>query len=199
MPAKSILDDLIQVGREVKQEFEEQRRLLAFEEYLELFSASPVRYTRDAARYLRDVFDHYGRSVVKRPWGERTRFRLFDLAFLDEGGGRRHALVGQENVQREIYRALSNFVREGRANRLLLLNGPNGSAKSTVAACIMAALEHYSSLDEGALYRFHWVFPTKSTVKGAIGFAERARGSTPEGSYAHLPDDEVDARLFMEV
>jgi predicted Ser/Thr protein kinase len=173
--------------------------LLAFEEYLELFAASPVRYTRDAARYLRDVFDHYGRSVVKRPWGERTRFSLFDLAFLKEGAGRRHALVGQENVQREIYRALSNFVREGRANRLLLLNGPNGSAKSTVAACIMAALEHYSSLDEGALYRFHWVFPTKSTVKGAIGFAERARGSTPEGSYAHLPDDEVDARLFMEV
>ena len=49
------------------------------------------------------------------------------------------------------YRSLCNFVQEGRANRLILMHGPNGSAKSTVAACMLRALEHYSSLDEGAL------------------------------------------------
>ncbi len=138
--------------------------------------------------------------AAKRPWGEVTRFRLFDLPWRDAPAARRSALVGQERVQEELYRALSNFVREGRPNRMPLLHGPNGSAKSTVAACIMAALEHYSTLDEGALYRFHWVFPTKSTVKGSIGFSERRAGrASKDGSYAHLPDEEVDARLFMEV
>ena len=34
-------------------------------------------------------------------------------------------------VQREIYRAVRNATRTGRVNRLILLHGPNGSAKST--------------------------------------------------------------------
>jgi predicted Ser/Thr protein kinase len=64
----------------------------------------------------------------------------------------------------------------------------------------MNALEHYSTLEAGALYRFHWVFPSKATLKGSIGFSERmGRGSAKDGSYAHLPDEEVEARLFVEV
>ena len=114
----------------------------------------------------------------------------------------RDALVGQEAVQAELYRILSNFAREGRPNRITLLHGPNGSAKSTAAACIMRALEDYSIRDEGALYRFHWVFPNQSTLRGSIGFGggeEGGRAPTVATSYAHLPEDEIDARLFIEV
>jgi predicted Ser/Thr protein kinase len=197
---QKILTRLDDIARQVRREFGEERRVLSFHEYLELVAAEPARQCRDAARYLRDAFDHFGRVKRRRPWGEETRFQLFDLPWLEPAAARRGALVGQERVQDEIYRALSNFVREGRANRLPLLHGPNGSAKTTVATCIALALEHYSTLDLGALYRFHWVFPTKSTVKGAIGFSERRSGrGGNDGSYAHLPDDEVDARLFIEV
>jgi len=62
-----------------------------------------------------------------------------------------------------------------------LLHGPKGSAKSTVAACIMAALEHYSTLDEGALYRFHWVFPTKEHGEGVHRILGETRGAFLEG------------------
>src|SRR5260221_8598087 len=200
MSGSGVLAQLDGIARQVQREFSEERRVLSFHEYLALAETDPLRQSRDAARYLRDAFDHFGRITLKRPWGEVTRFRLFDLPWRDAPAARRSALVGQERVQEELYRALSNFVREGRPNRMPLLHGPNGSAKSTVAACIMAALEHYSTLDEGALYRFHWVFPTKSTVKGSIGFSERRAGrASKDGSYAHLPDEEVDARLFMEV
>lgn len=191
------------IAAKAQREFREEQRILSFQEYLELVAKDPIRHCRDAARYLRDTFDHFGRETRKVPWGEVTRFRLFDLAWPDGTTGQRNVLVGQERVQEEFYRALSNFVREGRSNRLPLLHGPNGSAKSTVAACIMAALEYYSTLDEGALYRFHWVFPAKRTVKGSIGFSERlgssSRGSSGDGSYAHLADEEVDARLFVEI
>ncbi|HVU04708.1 MAG TPA: serine protein kinase PrkA [Polyangiaceae bacterium] len=200
MAERGILSRLDDISRQVQKEFHEGQRVLSFQEYLALVAAHPARHTRDAARYLRDAFDHFGRVVLKRPAGEVTRFKLFDLPWLPEADAQRHALVGQERVQEEIYRTLSNFVQEGRPNRLPLLHGPNGSAKSTAAQCMMAALEHYSTLEEGALYRFHWVFPSKNTVKGAIGFAERAQGrSTPGEGYAHLPDDAVDARLFVEV
>src|SRR5260370_30213313 len=106
--------------------------------------------------------------------------------------------MGQEQVQEEIYGALSNFVRGGRANRLVLLHGPNGSAKSTIAACIMAALEHYSTLDEGALYRFHWVFPSQKTIRGSLGFGHDKSAAAAQ-SDAHLTDEEIDANLVVEV
>lgn len=199
MSSRKILDQLREIARDVQRRFEDERRLLSFQEYLELFASDPVRFSRDAARYVRDMFDHYGRETVQRPWSTLTRFRLFDLPFLSEADAAHDALVGQEAVQNELYRILSNFVREGRPNRLVLLHGPNGSAKTTVAACLMRALEHYSALDEGALYRFHWVFPNQSELRGSIGFGGRRGGKSDDGSYAHLPEEQIDARLFMEV
>lgn len=211
------LSDLDSIASTMERRFNEERRVLSFQQYLELFAADPIRQGRDAARYVRDMFDHYGTRKVKRPWGELTRFSLFDLpwesevkAFVGdaegEGGpaatyhGRDAALVGQEEIQAEIYRVLCNFVREGRANRLILMHGPNGSAKSTVAACVLRALEHYSTQDEGALYRFHWVFPSRKTVRGAIGFGGDMKASAADRvSYAHLTDDQIDARLVIEL
>ena len=87
-------------------------------------------------------------------------------------------------MQADIYRALSNFVREGRPNRLVLLHGPNGSAKSTMAGCIMGALENYSTLDEGALYRFHWVFPSQKTIRGSLGFSHDKSAASAAQSFA---------------
>jgi serine protein kinase len=195
----SILDELQTIAEGVEQTFKRERRLLSFREYLELFATDPVRHSRDACRYLRDMFDYYGRVTVYKPWGELSRFKLFDLPFLDRSAAGADALVGQELVQQEIYRALNNFVREGRPNRLILLHGPNGSAKSKVAACIMRALEHYSEQDEGAVYRFHWVFPNQSRLRGSIGFGGRRAALSGDDSYAHLPDDEIDARLNIEI
>ncbi len=188
------------IADHVEERFRAGRRVLSFAEFLELFDADPVRYTRDASRYVRDVFDHFGKVTIHHPWGDFARYRLFELPWEQPARGLpRGALIGQEHVQEEIYRALSNFVREGRPNRLILLHGPNGSAKSTIAACIMSALEHYSTLDEGALYRFHWVFPSPKTMRGSLGFGpENARGGGL-GSYAHLSDDQVDAKLVVEV
>ena len=195
----SILDELQTIAEGVEQTFKRERRLLSFGEYLELFATDPVRHSRDACRYLRDMFDYYGRTTVYKPWGELSRFKLFDLPFLDRAAAGADALVGQELVQQEIYRALNNFVREGRPNRLILLHGPNGSAKSKVAACIMRALENYSEQDEGAVYRFHWVFPNQSRLRGSIGFGGRRAALSGDDSYAHLPDDEIDARLHIEI
>ena len=105
--------------------------------------------------------------LVRRPLARIADLTLPCILLLE---GRDAALVGHEELQAEIYRVLCNFVREGRANRLILMHGPNGSAKSTAATCILRALEHYSTLDEGALYRFHWVFPSRKTTRGSIGF-----------------------------
>jgi predicted Ser/Thr protein kinase len=214
---KRALAELDKIASAMEQRFREGRRVLSFQQYLALFASNPIRYGRDAARYVRDMFDHFGTRVVKKPWGDVTRYRLFDLPW-DAGGSpadeaadgtakgsrdyhpRESALIGQEELQAEIYRVLSNFVQEGRANRLVLMHGPNGSAKSTLAACILRALEVYSTLDEGAIYRFHWVFPSRKTVRGSIGFGgEKRPVDVDAASYAQLSDDQIDARLVIEL
>jgi serine protein kinase len=184
----------------VRERFQAEKRVLSFEEYLEEFLLHPFRHTRDAARYVRDCFDHFGSYELLSPLGKRRRYRLFDQEFLDgsRDGEGRYRLLGHEHVQESFYRALSNFVREGRANRLVLLHGPNGSAKSTFAACVLRALEHYSSFDEGAVYRFSWVFPGGFDEK-SIGFGARPRRGGANDSYAHLDHDKINSKLTSEL
>lgn len=194
--------ELARIAETLQQKFAAGRRVLSFPDYVELFAEDPSRFGRDAATYVRDMFDHYGVTQVARPWGTVRRFRLFDLPWNDTVEGRDARLVGHEELQGELYRSIENLVKEGRANRLVLMHGPNGSAKSTAAGCVLRALENYSTLPEGALYRFHWVFPSRKTLRGTIGFGDgggpAATGNQP-GSYAHLPDEQIDARLSMEL
>jgi predicted Ser/Thr protein kinase len=187
--------ELERIGVRVRERFEAEKRVLSFSEYLEEFAAHPFRHTRDAARYIGDCFDYYGSYEVDRPWGKLTRYRLFDLEFEREDGFvSSDFLVGHEAIQEAFHRALKNFAREGRANRLLLLHGPNGSAKSTFAQCLMRALEHYSKSDEGALYRFSWMFP-RGTDGKTIGFGSRDDGPRPGETYAHLPEGRIDVKM----
>jgi predicted Ser/Thr protein kinase len=204
-PAAAATGELQRIGKDVRDGYARNRRVMSVAEFFSLYQADPLRHSRSSAQYLKDLFDHYGQSEVRHPTGTVRRFRLFDVPW-DNG---RDRLVGQEDVQNRVYRILHNFVREGRVNKLILLHGPNGSAKSTFLACLARALEHYSTLDEGAVYRFNWVFPSQRYSRANIGFAGsggavgegpgRTPPVAPSESFAYLPEEDVDARLFCEL
>lgn len=191
------MERLDQIGGAVLEHFRQKRRLLSFEEYLELVREDPRRHARSAAQYLRDMFDHYGTEMVRHPEGEIRRFKLFDAPW-EEGEGR---LIGQEGPQNAIYRILSNFARQRRVDRFILLHGPNGSSKSTITELVARAMEHYSTLDEGPIYRFNWIFPSLTISRGGIGFGGKSIGGpSPAGkSYAHLEEAQIDSRLICEL
>ncbi|MEE2789180.1 MAG: serine protein kinase PrkA [Myxococcota bacterium] len=176
-----------------KAEFRAKRILLSFKEYLEIFAEGPEQQVRDTARYVRDCFGHYGVEDIVRPYGHFTRFKLFDCPF-DDG---RDRLIGHEAAQEEVYAYLNDFSVHGRANRMILLHGPNGSAKSRFISCIMRALEDYSAQPEGAMYTFNWIFPSDTFEKGNIGFGD-GPSLDDLANYAHLKDKDVDARLMNE-
>jgi len=189
---------------EVKERFEAQKRVLSFREYLDLVREHPRRYTRDAGRYLKDCMDFFGSYEVERPAETVKRWRLFDLEFGRHNTGHqaeiklRDRLAGNEAAQGALYRILDGFEREGRANRLVLLHGPNGSAKSTFAACLMRGLEAYSDTDDGALYRFSWIFP-RSREGSGIGFTTSSDELGQGDSFAHLPEERIIAKLQSSV
>ncbi|MGD8316126.1 MAG: serine protein kinase PrkA [Myxococcales bacterium] len=192
------------IRREVKTRFESQKRVLSFREYLDLVQASPRRHTRDAARYLKDCMDFFGSYEVSKPTGAFRRWKLFDLDLGRQDRGRqvelrlRDRLAGHEAAQGSFYRILDGFEREGRANRLVLLHGPNGSAKSTFVSCLMRGLESYSETDDGALYRFSWIFP-RSREGGGIGFTTASDELGEADSFAHLPEDRIITKLPSSV
>ena len=188
-------DWLTQATGEMRESFARNRRVISFAEYVTLFSAEPTRQLRSAAQYVRDVFDHFGNEPVRTPRGPMTRWKLFDCPW-DNG---KDALVGQEEVQAAVYRLVANFAREGRTNRLILLHGPNGSAKSTFVACLQRAMEHYSTLEDGALYRFNWIFPSQKLTKGGIGFGGGIESGGGQETFAYLEDELIESKIVDEM
>lgn len=184
---------LEQTVESTRSRFEARATLLGFAEYLDRVAAEPAAHLRDAARYVRDAVAWFGTERVDRPYGRFTRHRIFDAAF-DDG---RDPVIGQEVVQEAVIGLLTDFARAGRVNRLVLLNGPNGSAKSSFVACLMRGLEHYSDQPEGALYTFNWVFPSAKFGKGGIGFGS-GRAVDELETFAHLKEGDVDARIRCE-
>jgi predicted Ser/Thr protein kinase len=183
------------VGKEVAADFTKRRTILSFEEYLALFLQEPVAQARNAAQYLRDVMDHFGTEQRTTPWGQVRHFKLFDLTDGERGG----RVAGQEDVQNAIYRVLGNFARAGTVNKLILLHGPNGSAKSSLVDALKRAAEVYSQHAAGALYKLNWVFPTEKLVKGAIGFGDSRSGPGELATFAHLEAENLEVRLECEV
>jgi predicted Ser/Thr protein kinase len=185
-----------ELSERIRSHYRSEDIALSFTEYLNLFSSSPAAQCRSAAHYVRDTFDFFGSQVIAAPTGAATRFNLFDAEFCG-GVGR---VAGQEEAQEAIYRLLNNFVREGRVNRLILLHGPNGSAKTSIIHAIFRAMEHYSTLPEGALYRIRWLFPTEKIARSHIGFGEGKQPAAQDpGTYAHLPGEDLDAVLDCEL
>ena len=137
-----VTDLLVGLGQAVRDDFTRNRRVMSFAEYLNLVVAEPTRQLRSSTQYIVDCFNYYGSSMVKYPWGEVRRFHLFDAPWAN-GEDR---LFGQEPVQNAVFRVLRSFVQDGRPNKLILLHGPNGSAKSTFIRCLGRGLEHYSTL-----------------------------------------------------
>lgn len=200
-----VAPDLIEtLSHEIKDRFAEQKILLSFEDYLAVVRAQPSAQIRDAVTYLRDLFDHFGSTPVNHPYGQWRRFHLFDDP-TPEGLEQNQvvrgvdAVAGQEAIQTRIYELLNDFVREGRINRLILLHGPNGSAKSSIIRCIAKGLERYSEHEKGALYTFSWVFPNKRRDgSSGIGFGQGSHAS-PLASYAYLAGTEIESRVTNEL
>lgn len=180
----------------VRQTFHDDRAVLSFDDWFSQFMESPAAHLRSSSQYIRDVFDHFGTRTLELPHGRVTRFQLFDAPWADGEGH----VAGQEAVQNELYRLVNNFARDGRVSRLVVLHGPNGSAKSSLLGCMQAGMERYSHTDDGAVYTYAWIFPSEKIVKGTLGFSDTGGArSSSTSSYAHLSAEQIDARLPCEL
>ncbi|MCA9120493.1 MAG: serine protein kinase [Planctomycetaceae bacterium] len=125
----------------------------SFEEYLDLVRDNP-KTTRNAFQRVYDMILTYGSETYEPSRGEkRTHYRFFDDPI--ENG--RDGVFGLDSTLEQLVNALKSAARGyGIEKRVLLLHGPVGSSKSTIARMLKKGLERYSSTDEGALYTLGW-------------------------------------------
>jgi serine protein kinase len=188
-----------------KQEFAEQKSLLSFHEFAEVFFKDPKLHSRNSASYIKDMIDSYGVETVTEGFNPpKRRYKVFET----QRNKSKPAIVGQEEAHEQIYRILEQFSRQGKIDKLILLHGPNGSSKSSTAESLASAMEEYSLTDQGPVYFFSWIFPNDKVgndepddIQGSnkkIGFGDSSAQKPSLPSYAHLADNEILCKITSE-
>jgi len=125
----------------------------SFQEYVDIVMDNP-KVARNAFQRIYDMIISHGTSQYTEYKKEITRYHFFDDPF-DNGAD---AIFGIDvHLMKLVNFFKSAAAGYGTEKRVLLLHGPVGSAKSSIARLIKKGLEHYSRTDAGALYTFEWM------------------------------------------
>ena len=137
-----------------------------FEEYLEIVRKRP-QVTRNAFQRVYDMIISAGTEEYIDNKKKLVRHNFFR----DEVNAGADAVFGLDIPLMRLMNVLKAASRGyGPEKRVILLHGPVGSAKSTIARLLKKGLESYSRTPEGALYTFRWINleddPIVSTQEG---------------------------------
>ena len=199
MPEASEL--MQELSADYQQQFQHKQVILSFGAFLDRMAKDPEKLIRSAVTYLKDTFDHFGKDTMGASGQTVDHFHLFDMGTEKSG-----PIIGCETVQDEVYKTLDSFERQGYSNKLVLLHGPNGSAKTSSIEAVAHAMQRYSETEDGAVYTFNWIFPSDKsanpTSKGEaapIGFGNYDTSeSKNRDSFAHLDEAKIASKIRSE-
>ena len=134
-------------------EYKEHHWTGTFDDYLELVKENP-RVTRNAFQRIYDMIMSYGKEEYVDAKKKLVHYKFFDDA--DNFG--EDAVYGLDiPLMRLVNVFKSAALGYGTEKRVILLHGPVGSSKSTIARLLKKGLESYSKKPEGALYTYEWI------------------------------------------
>ncbi|MEE8468315.1 MAG: serine protein kinase, partial [Planctomycetota bacterium] len=123
----------------------------SFPKYLARVEEAP-QLARNAWQRMLDMIESYGRETVDGEPGQR-RWCIFNDPF----SGGQEAVYGLEEPLNQLVDVIRAGARGlGPERRIILLHGPVGSAKSTIARLLKHGLERYTHSAAGAIYTFSW-------------------------------------------
>ncbi|MBK9259198.1 MAG: serine protein kinase [Polyangiaceae bacterium] len=125
----------------------------SFEDYLGVVRKQP-QVTRNAFQRAYDMIIRYGTEEYTDNKKKLIRYNFFK----DEFYAAQDAIYGLDIPLMRLVHVLKAAAEGyGPEKRVILLHGPVGSSKSTIARLIKKGIEHYSTTSDGALYTFDWV------------------------------------------
>jgi serine protein kinase len=124
----------------------------SFEEYLDIVRQHP-QVTRSAYQRLYDMILSHGTEENHEHKEKISRFKFFTEFAAQHGD----AIYGLDRQLMHLVNAFKSAAKGyGTEKRVLLLHGPVGSSKSTIARLMKKGLEQYSKTDEGMLFSYAW-------------------------------------------
>ncbi len=123
-----------------------------FDDYVQLVIDRP-KVTRTAFQRIYDMILSHGVEEYVEFKKKILRYRFFDDP-IDRGGDGIFGLEVPLMKMVAFFKAAAQ--RYGPEKRVLLLHGPVGSCKSTIARLLKKGLEQYSRTPDGALYTYSW-------------------------------------------
>lgn len=124
----------------------------SFNDYLAIVEKSP-QVCRTAYARVFDMIMSFGTFEYNEYRRKIVHYKFFD----DPLGAGKDAVFGLDvHIEKLVNFFKAAGLRYGPEKRVLLLHGPVGSAKSTIARVIKKGVEWYSHQPEGAMYTFEW-------------------------------------------
>ncbi|MEM7449631.1 MAG: serine protein kinase [Myxococcota bacterium] len=124
----------------------------SFEDYLNIVRDKP-HITRNAFQRLYDMIVSFGEEEYIDNKKRLVRYPFFT----DPIGHGKDAIFGLDIPLMRLVHVLRAAAQGyGPEKRIILLHGPVGSSKSTIARLLKKGVEHYSRTQEGALYTYVW-------------------------------------------
>src|SRR5215467_4691762 len=165
----------------------------SFDEYLDIVRDHP-EVTRTAYQRLYDMILSHGTEEVYENKEKITRYKFFTEFAAQHGD----AIYGLDRQLMNLVNTFKSAAKGyGTERRVLLLHGPVGSSKSTIARLLKKGSEEYSRTPEGAAYTFSWLLDKKSG-DGAVPVKERIKCPMNEEPLNLIPR-EWRPRIFAEL
>ena len=124
----------------------------SFEDYLDIVKKQP-EVTRSSYQRLFDMIMSHGTEEHYENKDKQTRYKFF-TEFAAKHGDSIYGLVRTLAQLVNVFKSAA--LGYGTERRVILLHGPVGSAKSTIARLLKRGLEEYSRSDGGMLFSFSW-------------------------------------------
>ncbi len=149
-PLVSIIDKKLDVTQ-----FREQHWEGTFWEYLDVVMETPA-VARNAFQRVYDMILTYGQDNLTQFKQEINKYKFFG----DPIDGGADAIFGLERPLMQLVDFFKSAAQGyGTEKRILLLHGPVGSSKSTMARLLKKGLEAYSRSDAGKTFTYSWRVP----------------------------------------
>ncbi|HHM23902.1 MAG TPA: serine protein kinase [Bacteroidetes bacterium] len=159
-----------------------------FNDYLEIVVRNP-KVLRNAFQRLYDMILSHGYTEYEEHKEKVIHYHFFD----DPLHGGQDAVFGLDHHLMKLVHLFKSAAKGyGTQNRVILLHGPVGSAKSTIVRLLKKGLEDYSRTEEGALYSYAW------KVKGEDG-KEHLEACPMHEDPIHLIPLEFRGKVFEEL
>lgn len=166
----------------------------SFDEYLDIVRQNP-RVTRTAYQRVYDMILSHGKTEYIDNKKRLVRYHFFS----DEQHNGRDAVFGLDVPLMKLVNVFKAAAHGyGAEKRVILLHGPVGSSKSTIARSLKRGLEDYTKTPEGALYTYQWVFDEKTTLPDGSMLHGRIPSPLHEEPLKLIPR-EMRGRLFPEL